>query len=132
VAQTDGEPLPEPSDASGDPGTKTEALRATILERIAIEQADDLGGALGTGNDRTHPDLEWPVTGRDVRGSRPRVRTFMLSSRLCRVRRTASAHSHQFAQVAAETGERTTVHADRRKLLDHSTGFWSSGRRPEQ
>ena len=35
--------------ASGDPGTKTDALRAAILERgIAIEAADDLGGALGT------------------------------------------------------------------------------------
>src|SRR3989442_5869469 len=49
VAQTDGEPLPEAAEASGDPGTKTAALRSAILDRgIAIEAADDLGGALGT------------------------------------------------------------------------------------
>ena len=41
--------MPERAEASGDPGTKTDALRAAILERgIAIEAADDLGGALGT------------------------------------------------------------------------------------
>jgi hypothetical protein len=49
VAQTDGEPLPEAAEASGDPGTKTAALRSAILDRgIAIEAADDLGGAIGT------------------------------------------------------------------------------------
>ena len=49
VAQTDGEPLPEAAETSGDPGTKTAALRSAILDRgIAIEVADDLGGALGT------------------------------------------------------------------------------------
>ena len=49
MAQTDGEPLPETAEASGDPGTKTAALRSAILDRgIAIEAADDLGGALGT------------------------------------------------------------------------------------
>ena len=48
MAQTDGEPLPD-AEASGDPGTKTAALRSAILDRgIAIEAADDLGGALGT------------------------------------------------------------------------------------
>ena len=47
--QTDGDPLPEAAEASGDPGTRTDALRAAILERgIAIEAVDDLGGALGT------------------------------------------------------------------------------------
>jgi hypothetical protein len=41
--------LPEVAEASGDPGSKTDALRAAIIERgIAIEAADDLGGALGT------------------------------------------------------------------------------------
>jgi hypothetical protein len=45
VAQTDGEPLPEAAEASGDPGTKTAALRSAILDRgIAIEAADYLGG----------------------------------------------------------------------------------------
>jgi hypothetical protein len=49
VAQTDGEPLPEPAEASGDPGSKTAALRAAIVEHgITIEFADDLSGALGT------------------------------------------------------------------------------------
>jgi hypothetical protein len=41
--------LPEPCEASGDPGAKTAALRASIVERgIAIESVDDLDGALGT------------------------------------------------------------------------------------
>jgi hypothetical protein len=49
VEQTDGEPLPEPSEASGDPGVKTASLKAAILGRgIALESVDDLGGALGT------------------------------------------------------------------------------------
>lgn len=49
LAQTDGEPLPETAEASGDPGSKTEALRAAIVERgITVESVDDLGGALGT------------------------------------------------------------------------------------
>lgn len=49
LAQTDGEPLAETAEASGDPGSKTEALRAAIVERgIVIEAVDDLGGALGT------------------------------------------------------------------------------------
>ena len=49
VEQTDGEPLPEPGEASGDPGPKTAALKGAILERgIALESADDLDGALGT------------------------------------------------------------------------------------
>jgi hypothetical protein len=49
VAQTDGEPLPEIASASGDPGTRTAALRAAISTRgIAIEEVDDLDGALGT------------------------------------------------------------------------------------
>jgi hypothetical protein len=48
VAQTEGEPLPEPSDASGDPGVKTAALKRAILERgVVVESVDDLGGALG-------------------------------------------------------------------------------------
>ena len=49
IAATDGTPLPQVAQASGDPGTKTAVLRAAILEGgIAIEAADDLGGALGT------------------------------------------------------------------------------------
>ena len=49
LAQTDGEPLAENAEASGDPGSKTAALRAAIVERgITVESADDLGGALGT------------------------------------------------------------------------------------
>ena len=41
--------MPQVAEASGDPGTKTAVLRAAILDRgIAIETADDLGGALGT------------------------------------------------------------------------------------
>ena len=49
VEQTDGEPLPEPVEASGDPGARTASLKAAILARgIALEWVDDLGGALGT------------------------------------------------------------------------------------
>src|SRR5713226_6706024 len=32
-AQTDGEPLPETAEASGDPGSRTAALRVAIIER---------------------------------------------------------------------------------------------------
>ena len=49
VEQTDGEPLPRPIEASGDPGIKTTSLRTAILgQGIALESVDDLGGALGT------------------------------------------------------------------------------------
>lgn len=49
LAQTDGEPLAETADASGDPGSRTEALRAAIIEHgISVESTNDLGGALGT------------------------------------------------------------------------------------
>jgi len=41
--------LPAPSEASGDPGLKTAALKTAILARgIALEWVDDLEGALGT------------------------------------------------------------------------------------
>src|SRR4029077_5161297 len=43
------EPLPTPSETSGDPGSKTTALKAAIRgQGIALEAVDDLGGALGT------------------------------------------------------------------------------------
>ena len=46
VEQTDGEPLPTPIEASGDPGARTALLKTVILEQgIAIEYADELGGA---------------------------------------------------------------------------------------
>jgi hypothetical protein len=48
IEQTDGDPLPEPAEASGDPGVRTASLRATIHRHaIALEHVDDLGGALG-------------------------------------------------------------------------------------
>jgi hypothetical protein len=48
VAQTDGAPLPQPSEAQGDPGEATVSLRAAITSHgIALEYSDDLGGALG-------------------------------------------------------------------------------------
>jgi len=48
IAQTEGEPLPEPRDAAGDPGANTAALKRAILERgILVELVDDLDGALG-------------------------------------------------------------------------------------
>ena len=53
IEQTDGEPLPAPCEASGDPGEKTALLKTAILEQgIAIEYADNLGGALGTSSGR--------------------------------------------------------------------------------
>ena len=49
VEQTDGEPVAEPGEASGDPGVKTAVLKTAILERgITLESVDDLDGALGT------------------------------------------------------------------------------------
>ena len=41
--------MPEPGEAAGDPGVKTAALKAAILEHgITLESVDDLDGALGT------------------------------------------------------------------------------------
>ena len=41
--------MPAPSEASGDPGLNTAALKTAILERgIALEVVDDIDGALGT------------------------------------------------------------------------------------
>ena len=49
VEQTDGEPLAEPGEATGDPGPKTALLKTAILgQGIALEAVDDLDGALGT------------------------------------------------------------------------------------
>jgi antirestriction protein ArdC len=49
VEQTDGDPLPGPSEASGDPGGKTASLKAAIQHHgIDLAYVDDLGGALGT------------------------------------------------------------------------------------
>jgi hypothetical protein len=48
IAQTEGEPLPSASAASGDPGRRTHDLRAVIAARgITVEDAADLDGALG-------------------------------------------------------------------------------------
>jgi hypothetical protein len=48
IAQTEGDPLPEPPEASGDPGAMTAGLTAAIRQRgIALEYVDALGGALG-------------------------------------------------------------------------------------
>ena len=49
IAATDGEPLPEAAEASGDPGSATAALRAAIVASgIVVESSDDLDGARGT------------------------------------------------------------------------------------
>jgi hypothetical protein len=49
VAQTDGAPLPEPTEAGGDPGAATDRLKATIAARgIAVDYVQELDGALGT------------------------------------------------------------------------------------
>jgi antirestriction protein ArdC len=49
IAQTDGQPLADIAEATGDPGDRTTTLRTAITERgISVEYADDLGGALGT------------------------------------------------------------------------------------
>jgi hypothetical protein len=48
IAQTDGEPLPEGAQASGDPGEHLNALKAAVIHAgITLEYADDLGDALG-------------------------------------------------------------------------------------
>ena len=49
VEQTDGEPLPEAPEATGDPGTRTRTLEAAIAAHgITLERVDDLDGAHGT------------------------------------------------------------------------------------
>lgn len=48
VAQTDGEPLPEPASVNGDPGGLTEKLKAFVAAQgITLEHAATLGGADG-------------------------------------------------------------------------------------
>ena len=48
VEQTEGAPLPQASEAQGDPGEAIARLRSAIVSQgIALEYADDLGGALG-------------------------------------------------------------------------------------
>lgn len=48
VEQTEGAPLPQASEAQGDPGEATARLKSAIVSQgIALEYADDLGGALG-------------------------------------------------------------------------------------
>lgn len=48
VSQTDGDPLPEFAAVAGDPGAHVDRLKALIAsKRIALEYADDLGGAEG-------------------------------------------------------------------------------------
>ncbi len=48
IEQTDGEPLPHPAEALGDPGSRTAFLKAAVLAHgIAIDYVDDLNGALG-------------------------------------------------------------------------------------
>jgi len=48
VQQTDGAPLPQPSEAQGDPGEATARLKVAIASQgIVLEYAEDLGGALG-------------------------------------------------------------------------------------
>ena len=48
VEQTEGAPLPRPSEAQGDPGEAIARLKNAIVSQgIALEYADDLGGALG-------------------------------------------------------------------------------------
>jgi antirestriction protein ArdC len=49
IDQTDGDALPVPQEASGDPGDLTDRLKQAILtDGIALEYYEDLGGALGT------------------------------------------------------------------------------------
>ncbi len=48
VSQTDGEPLPEASQPTGDPGASLLRIRTAIADRkITLEYAEGLGGALG-------------------------------------------------------------------------------------
>ena len=48
VSQTDGEPLPEASQPTGDPGASLLRIRSAIARRdITLEYAEGLGGALG-------------------------------------------------------------------------------------
>jgi hypothetical protein len=49
VAQTDGEPLPEPAEDNGNPGPATDRLKTAISSRgVKMEYVQELDGALGT------------------------------------------------------------------------------------
>ncbi len=48
MTQTDGEPLPQVAGTGGDPGEALGQLKAFVADQqIALEYADDLGGADG-------------------------------------------------------------------------------------
>lgn len=48
VEQTEGDPLPQPAEAAGDPGDNTSRLKTAIEARgIQVEYVQELGGALG-------------------------------------------------------------------------------------
>lgn len=54
VQQTDGQPLPEISEATGDPGACFDRLSALVATKgIALEYLPDLGGALGSSSNGT-------------------------------------------------------------------------------
>lgn len=61
VSQTDGDPLPCPAEASGDPRDYTERLKAFIASQgIVLEYSDELGNAEGAssgGKIRIRPEL---------------------------------------------------------------------------
>ena len=75
VTQTDGDPLPAPAEASGDPGATYERLTVAIGKRgIAIEDVDDLGRRTRDVSRRHDSAAERPVTGGSVHHTRPPVR----------------------------------------------------------
>ena len=56
IAQTDGDPLPEPATTTGTPGQATDCLKACIASRgTALEYVPGLAGPLGKScNGRIH------------------------------------------------------------------------------
>lgn len=101
VAQTDGEPLPDVAQASGDPGERLATLKAAIVNvGINLEYADDLGGALGTSH-----------------GGRIRVRKGLSAAE------ELTVLAHEWAHELLHRGDDRPVSRDTRELEAEAVAF---------
>lgn len=101
VSQTDGEPLPQVAQPTGDPGHALLRVRAAIASRaITLEYADALGGALG-----------WSSGGRIcvLRGLSPASEFVVLA--------------HEFAHELLHHGEHRPDSRDTRELEAEAVAF---------
>jgi hypothetical protein len=101
IEQTDGAPLPAVHEPGGDPGTRTEALKAAIgSSNIVIDYADELGGALG---------LSCGGTIKALRGLEPAAEFMVLV--------------HEYAHELLHRGEDRPASRDVRELEAEATAF---------